>query len=268
MRSLKDWADLQPLLNLSEQADLDFKEARSRDNFAVEARKDIAALANTLGGHIIVGASTDKNRSRCTGFHGIDALDATALASEYESEAKACRPTPFMSSHCIDHPDNPGHVVLVIAVGMSPVAPVGAALRQTGGGHLVDEGWCFPYRVGSHTKYLSPDQFGAYESMSARRAAALLSGIPTSERARLGLRYLVTGRSNVAIQATPLRAAIVAVSLDENVARFVVHDGTEKPMAVPLDEIVTVWRDVDGWEVALKGYVALETAAARYHSAC
>lgn len=268
MRSLKEWPDLLTLLKLSEQPDLDFKEARSRDNFAVEARKDIAALANTLGGHIIVGASTDKNRSRCTGFHGMPLLEATALAGEYENEAKACRPTPFISSHCIDHPETSERVVLVISVGMSPVAPVGASLQQPSGGQLVDEGWCFPYRVGSHTRYLSPDQFGAYESMSSRRSAALLSGIPTSERARLGLRYLLGGRSGAAIQATALRAALVAVSMEENVARFVIHDGAEKPMAVPLDEVVTVWRDGDDWQVALKGYVALETAAAKYYSAC
>ncbi len=254
MRSLNDWADLLTLLSVSEQADLDFKEVRSRDNFAVEARKDIAALANTLGGHIIVGASTDKNRSRCTGFHGLPALEATALACEYEAEAKACRPTPFISSHCIDHPEKSDRVVLVLSVGMSPVAPVGASLQQPSGGHLVDDGWCFPYRVGSHTKYLSPDQFGAYESMSARRSAALLSGIPSDERAQVLLRWLIEPqRTNMAKTA----AVLLGVHLHLNSAEFELRpDASTESRAVislPLDDISTVWRQGSFWEIALRG---------------
>jgi hypothetical protein len=251
MLTLKDWADLQTLLGISEQPDLDFKEARSRDNFAVEARKDIAALANTLGGHIIVGASTDKNRSRCTGFHGIEALDATALASEYESHAKACRPAPFVSSHCIDHPDKPGRVVLVIAVGMSPVAPGGAPLQQgLVGGHLVAEGWLFPYRLGSHTRYLSPDQFGAYESMSARRAAALLSGIPLDQRNRLQLRWQQQGAEDAENMV-----GLEELSLERNVAVFI-FNRTHSKVAVPLDEVVTVWCANTTWVIALRGYIS------------
>lgn len=273
MRSLKSWDDLQTLLSLSEQPDLDFKEARSRDDFAVEARKDIAALANTLGGHIIVGASTDKNRSRCTGFHGLPALEATALASEYENEAKACRPTPFISSHCIDHPEKSDRVVLVLSVGMSPVAPVGASLQRPSGGHLVDEGWCFPYRVGSHTKYLSPDQFGAYESMSARRAAALLNAIPQGERGRLVLRWEIARQ--VPGPSMRMRAALTRVRLERNTAEFELEPDAFSPnrpaVSVPLDDIATVWCQGDEWHAVVRGSIGKESMGSgpfHYFPAC
>jgi hypothetical protein len=264
MRSLKDWADLLTLLSVSEQADLDFKEARSRDNFAVEARKDIAALANILGGHIIVGASTDKNRSRCTGFHGLPALEATALASEYEAEAKACRPTPFISSHCIDHPEKSDRVVLVLSVGMSPVAPVGASLQQPSGGHLADDGWCFPYRVGSHTKYLSPDQFGPYESMSARRAAALLSGIPIEERSNLALQWDGDGENQVVLEDVRLRHNVVV--LRSSPGRLLSGPNPLRSgVAVPLEQVVSVWRATSGqWHVSIQGEI---TAGGNYLAA-
>jgi hypothetical protein len=253
MRTLDSWDDLRQVIGLVEQPDLDFKEARSRDHFAIEARKDIAALANTLGGHIIIGASTDRNRTRCTGFHGVDAAEATALAGEYEKEAKACRPTPFVSSHCVDHPERAGRVVLVLRVGMSPMAPVGASLQQESGGHLVSDGWCFPYRVGSHTKYLAPDQFGAYESMSARRAAALLTGIPEGERNTLRLEWDNDAESQV---------SLIDVRLDRNVVVLQSSPGRlkggpsplQEPVGIPLDQVVTVWREKDGvWVVSVLG---------------
>ncbi|GAB4209280.1 MAG: hypothetical protein OHK0013_28560 [Sandaracinaceae bacterium] len=74
----------------------------------------------------------------------------------------------------------------------SPVAPIGVCLRQEGGGHLVDRAWVFPYRVGSLTEYLIPDQFGVYESMRARRAAALLTSIAADHRNRINLDFAPT----------------------------------------------------------------------------
>lgn len=269
MRSLNSWDDLQTLLSLSEQADLDFKKTINPQDplEAIETAKDIAALANTQGGHIIVGA--DDDGVRCTGFPGISPADAKAIRDHIEkAPVGRCLPTPFIS---VQPPiDVPGQTVqvLVVRVEMAPIAPIGVNLSQTKGGKLVVHGWCFPYRVGSQTNFLTPDQFGAYESMSARRAAALLSIIPAVEHGMLELRYLVGGSSGTAFQGKALHASLTEVSLSENVARLVVHDGQDKPMAVPLDEVVTVWRDGKTWQVALRGYVSLETNAAKYFPDC
>lgn len=179
MRDLRNWDELQSLVGVgTEGADLDFKETLNPkvDDFSVELGKDIAALANTLGGHIVVGASTELNRTRCRGFHGLNRDLGSELAGHFERAAKdRCRPTPFISTDPVNVPNDPeAKVVLVVRVEASAIAPVGASVQQPKGGALVDEAWVFPYRVGTQTEYLTPDQFGAFESMTARRAAALL----------------------------------------------------------------------------------------------
>lgn len=257
MRNLDTWEDLQQLLKESEAPDLDFKETLDPANadFAVEARKDIAALANTLGGHIVIGASTEMNRSRCTGFHGIQAPLAARLCELLEEQGKTrCRPAPFLSTRVIDVPNQKTKVV-VLRVSMSPVAPVGASLQQSAGGHLVDKGWYFPYRVGSRTEELSPDQFGAYESMSSRRAAALLSGIPIEERSNLALQWDGDAENQVLLE--DVRLDYNAVLLRSSPGRLA---GGRSPLqngvAIPLEQVVSVWRASSGqWHVAIVGEI-------------
>ena len=253
MLKLHTWEDLQQLLKVSEAPDLDFKEALDPDapRFGVEARKDIAALANTLGGHIVIGASTDQNRSRCTGFHGVPSELAGRLGTLLEAQGKqGCRPTPMLSTRVIDVPEKPTKVLL-LGVGMSPVAPIGASLKQDVGGHLVDVGWCFPYRVGSQTEYLTPDQFGAYEFMSARRAAALLNGIPQDELEKISLRL-----DHPTTRGLTKLARLVGISLVENTAAFCLNH-RDTLIRVPLDDVGPVWRGVENrWNVVLAGTLA------------
>lgn len=249
MRSLNTWQDLQAVVGLAEQPDLEFKTSLDERNpkFEVEARKDIAALANTLGGHILVGASTDPTGTQCRGFPGIAETDATRLGQALESVAKkGCRPTPFVSAQLYAVEGSANNAVLVFRVEMSAIAPVGAWLQQKGGGKLVDEGWCFPYRVGTQTKYLTPDQFGVFESMSARRAAALLDAIPEAERQALELRW--PGGPKVHFNLTPL----LRVEVHKNIGVFE-YGRFELP--VPLDDVASVWRENKGWIVALRGEV-------------
>ena len=265
MRELLTWESLQPLVGTtSEGADLDFKETLDPSKGKIEFAKDVAALANVLGGHVLVGVSTEMGRTRCTGFHGIDKQLATEITKAFEERVKErCRPTPVFNVRSIDLPNAP-KVVIVVAVEASPIAPVGVLLRQESGGALVDEGWAFPYRVGSLTEYLQPDQFGAYESMSARRSAALLSSIPARERLSLTLRWVVgsalppgsgygDGQSS---HLESLKARFDRVDLLGNVATFSALD-EQTPVHLPLDQIKTVWRKTkDGearWEVSIIG---------------
>ncbi len=177
MRTLTSWDSLQPLIGTtSESGDLDFKATLdpSTDK-KIEFAKDVAALANVLGGHVLVGVSTDLGGNRCTGFHGIERTLATDITNAFERQVKdRCRPTPILNVQSFDLPAMP-KVVVVVAVEASPLAPVGVRLDELKGGHLVGKGWVFPFRVGSQTDFLFPDQFGVYESMNARRAADLLN---------------------------------------------------------------------------------------------
>jgi hypothetical protein len=273
MRVLTNWKDLQALVGItSEDTSLDFKETfdPSKGNKGgIELAKDVVALANVLGGHVLVGVSTEMNATRCTGFHGIDKDLAAKVTKVFEEQVRdRCRPTPVFNVRLIDLPNAP-RVVVIVTVEPSPVAPIGVCLRQESGGHLVDKGWVFPYRVGSLTEYLHPDQFGVYESMSARRAAAFLNSIPTTERTSVNLRWVVgtvpTGSGYGDGQARHFESLTVKfdrVDLLGNVASFTElrGSGPERfgpPVSLPLDQIQTVWRKTKGretsWEVSLIG---------------
>jgi hypothetical protein len=268
VRTLTTWDDLQTLIGTtSEGADLDFKEILdlSKGSKAhIEFAKDIAALANVLGGHVLVGASTEMHATRCTGFHGIDNDVAAKVTKVFEEQVRdRCRPTPVFSVRSVDVP-GASSVVVIITVESSPVAPVGVCLRQESGGHLVDRGWAFPCRVGSLTEYLHPDQFGVYESMSARRAAALLNSIPGDQRQLINLRWVVgeamppgsgygDGQTH---HFESLKARFDHVDLLGNVASFTELAG-QCPISLPLDQIQTVWRKTKkgemSWEVSIFG---------------
>jgi hypothetical protein len=263
MRNLTSWESLQSLVGTSsESADLDFKATLDPSKGKIEFAKDVAALANVLGGHVLVGVSTDMNGTRCTGFHGIEKDLATEITKVVEEQVKdRCRPTPIFNVRSFGLPASP-KVIVVVAVEASARAPIGVCLRQEKGGLLVDKGWAFPYRVGSLTEYLHPDQFGVYESMTARRAAAILSSIPPAEREQVHLYWIVHGgvdrgygdggmvhRESVAVR-------FLCLDLLGNVASFSELNG-EARIDVPLDQIQTVWRKTrrggQSWEVSLIG---------------
>lgn len=258
MRDLRTWDELQSLVGLgTEAADLDFKETLDpkANGFMVELGKDVAALANTLGGHILVGVSTELNRTRCTGFHGLNRELGSELAGHFERAAKdRCRPTPFISTQLTDLPgDAEAKVVLVVRVEASAIAPVGASVEQRQGGKLVDQAWVFPYRVGSQTEYLTPDQFGAFESMTARRAAALLDAIPLDQRRRVTLCWRSRSGSR-----EEHAASLEDIDARRNLASFhPVGPGTPD-LHLPLDAVSTVWPGgPERWTIVVRGYLRL-----------
>jgi hypothetical protein len=261
MRNLTTWDSLQPLIGTtSESADLDFKATLDPSKGKIEFAKDVAALANVLGGHVLVGVSTDMNGTRCIGFHGIEKELAAEITKVFEEQVKErCRPTPIFNARVIGR-EGTSKVVVVISVEASPNAPIGVCLRQEKGGLLVDKGWAFPYRVGSLTEYLNPDQFGAYESMSARRAAAFLNSIPTSERLLVHLRWLhrplPSSGSMCGNHFMSIKVQFECVDLLGNVASFIELNGQGR-IDLPLDQIRTVWRKAKkgekSWEISILG---------------
>lgn len=260
MRPLTSWESLEALVGTSsESADLDFKETLDPKKEKIEFAKDVAALANTFGGHVLVGVSTDMNRTRCTGFHGIERSLASAIGDAFESQVKErCLPTPIFNVRPLGVPAS-SLVVVVVAVEASARAPIGVRLRQDNAGPLVDKGWVFPYRIGSLTEYLHPDQFGVYESMTARRAAAILRSIPEAEREPFILRWVVHASisgsgygdgQNVHLET--LSVAFRSIDLVGNAALFA-EGRSARQIAIPLDQIQTVWRTADGWAASLNG---------------
>lgn len=253
MRQLNDWQQLQTLVGASEAYDLDFKEAYDKDD--IEYARDVCALANTFGGHIVVGASTEA-KFTCTGFHGIERKKGKKIADDVEKAVKArCRPTPLFAVRSVDIPGKES-VVVVIEVHASQLAPVGVSTRHKEAEKLVNDAWSFPIRVGSQTEYLSPDQFGVLESMTARRAAALLNGIPAEERHLLTLRFNVRRGQE---QAIPHEESVELVEIDllRNTVNLVLLLDDKTPLAVALDQVDSVWRaptpESPRWQVSMRG---------------
>jgi hypothetical protein len=246
-------ADLPPIDTTCERSDIDFKEA-APINPCIEHAKDVAALANTIGGAIIVGAATAG--MVVASYPGVSSAVAAKLPDAYEQSAKdRCRPAPRIASEVI--PLKGGSTAaVVINVWPSPLAPVGVHVRQQiKGAKFIAEAWTFPFRVGSHTRCMQPDQFGSLENVSARRAAALLLGIPEEQRNAIQLRWMRPSlrESNTPYSKHDLRGELVDVLLDQNVAVFSLGEppGGRRELRLPLDWIDTIWRDeqIKAWVV-------------------
>jgi len=241
----------------TELPELDFKSTVNTAD-SIELAKDVAALANTVGGSILVGASAQGQR--LVAYRGVTEPLARQAAQGYEQAVKdRCRPTPYLETRILT--PAAGTTVLAVNVWLSPVAPIGVRIRQDleCPARLVDEAWVFPRRVGSQTTYLQPDQFGAFENMTARRATALLLRIPEHERKSIRLQ---SAGDTMPPGGFPL-AYLLEVSLDRNFARFNLGNplgDNLKPLCVPIDWVHTAWRNDshNEWHVVLDA--ALELA--------
>ncbi len=258
MAPITTWPHLEALVDTTvERADLDFKYKPSQQPSPFELAKDVAALANGLGGSIIVGAATT-GKVLCFGLPGIPLQDALALADQYERAAgDRCRPRAVLDCAVIRLPMDPARAVLVVNVAASAVAPMGVDLREKGDA----ESWRFPLRTTSHTAWLSPDRFGGFDDMSARRAGALLAGIPGSEREQLVIRsdrslrrprtHSTSGGDS---SSRELLGRLQEVDYQGNVAYFQAGEeqgGARFDLRIPLDWVTTVWRDrrLNNWIV-------------------
>lgn len=251
MPLLTTWTQIAAFIGKTvERADLDFKNQQPHPT-DFELAKDIAALANGLGGTVVVGAAT-QGKYLCTGLPGVPVQDAIVLAARYERAAgDRCRPRAWLDCAIIHLPTDVTKAVLTVNVAAAPAAPLGIDLRETSDAQT----WKFPLRTTSQTVWLSPDQFGAFEQMTGRRSGALLASIPLNERAMITLhreRSLSRGRGEslsggARTHSGPLFGRLVDVDLRGNVAHFclgeVENDGPLLDFRVPLDWVSTIWWD-------------------------
>lgn len=234
---------------------LDFKAAigtyRKGDKWKrTEIAKDLAAMANTHGGAILIGVADDGKQV------GIPAGDAESLFKVVEGEVakELCRPSVLVQCEEVTT-DKPGRVIAVVNIFPAPFAPVGVNVAASG----QDATWQFPIRVGSHTRFLDPDQFGTLENVSARRIAAQLAAIPESERSDVRFRF-VLGQST---HLPSVRASIQSVNSALNRIDLLVPRNQQTPyrsdqpgrLILCLDWIANVWRGDTGWEVTVNEVV-------------
>lgn len=164
---------------VAEAFDLDFKSKMygSSDREKRDAATDVAALANTAGGLLVLGIEED------------DQACASAAPGVALSEADERRirqivgsqivPMPVIDVLRIPDPARPDHGLVLIAVPRSPLAPHAV---------LVNEGLRYPKRNGATTRYLSePEVADAYRErfVAAHRQADRAHEIEAEALSRL-----------------------------------------------------------------------------------
>ena len=139
---------------ISESYDLDFKATLygTSDRAKRDLGSDVAAMANTAGGMVVLGVDDD-DQGRAAGAPGITLSD-----SEYgrirQIVASQVSPLPLFDVLPVEDPQRPGHGFLLLAVPRSVMAPHAV---------IVNEALRFPRRNGTTTTYLAePEVAEAY----------------------------------------------------------------------------------------------------------
>jgi predicted HTH transcriptional regulator len=129
-----------------EAFDLDYKSEMygSSDRDRRDAATDVAALANTAGGLLILGIDED-DQARASAAPGVAVSEADERRIRQIVGSQVV-PMPVIDFLRIQDPARPGHGLVLIAVSRSPLAPHAV---------VVNEGLRYPKRNGAITRYLS-----------------------------------------------------------------------------------------------------------------
>lgn len=165
----------------AEAFDLDYKRAHYGRSDAEKRNLcgDVAALANTAGGLIIIGIAED-DQARAAAAPGVEVTDAE-VARIRQIVAGGVSPLPAFDVITVVDSDAPGHGFVLIAVPRSVLAPHAI---------LVNEALRFPARNGATTHYLSePEVAAAYRArlVSASQRVDRVEAIESDIVGRLDL---------------------------------------------------------------------------------
>jgi Putative DNA-binding domain len=141
---------------VTEAYDLDFKAELygKSDKERRDLAGDVAALANTAGGVIVLGIVED-DQARAAAAPGV-ALSDAEVGRVQQIVASQVAPIPTLDVRQVDDPQHAGHGFMLLAVPRSPMGPHAV---------LVNESLRFPKRNGTTTTYLSePEVADAYRA--------------------------------------------------------------------------------------------------------
>jgi hypothetical protein len=248
-----------------ESIELEFKATHNADRF--EAAKDVAALANALGGTILVGARRDGER--LASYGALTASEASNVQRAFEEAVRdRCRPAPMVS---VDHIQLDAGVVIAVNVEPFLGSIVGVELKKgeasCGKAKTEPENlYWYPRRVGSHTKGLLPEQLPMLIDAKSRRIAIQLQG------AR-GQSVVLLSSKERAPHTRIFATTLVDIRLDDNSAVFSLDPPEEagSEVSLPLDMFETAWKDAKGWFAVISGVIErvqwASDAGARLNSA-
>ena len=173
---------------VSEAFDLDFKATlygnADRDRHALAT--DVAALANTAGGLLVLGIEED-DQARAVAAPGV-AVSDDEIRRILQVVGSLVVPLPVFEPLPIREPGESGHGFIVVAVSRSALAPHAV---------IVNQGFRYPRRNGTTTRYLSePEVASAYGERfaGAQRQVARIEEIEHEALQRLdtsGLPWVV-----------------------------------------------------------------------------
>src|SRR6266851_2620965 len=145
--------------HVSEALDLDFKATlygnADKDRRALAT--DVAALANTAGGLLVLGIEEDR-QARAVAAPGV-AVSDDEVRRVLQVVGSLVVPLPVFDPLPVPKPGEPGRGFLAVAVPRSPLAPHAV---------IVNQDLRFPRRNGTTTRYLSePEVAAAYRERLA-----------------------------------------------------------------------------------------------------
>jgi Schlafen, AlbA_2 len=178
---------------VSEAFDLDFKGSLygNADKDRRDLATDVAALANTAGGLLVLGIDEDR-QARAVAAPGV-AVSDSEIRRILQVVGSLVVPLPVFEPLPILKPGEDDHGFLVIAVARSSLAPHAV---------IVNQGLRYPRRNGTTTRYLSePEVASAYRERLAG-AQGQAARVKEIEREALG-RLDPTGLPWVAVSLVP-----------------------------------------------------------------
>jgi len=247
-----------PSLGSTETNTLDFKARYKRasgppfDTF--EMAKDVAALANAMGGTLLVGAQEDETGGVLKAYLPLTESDAKETTTAFEQAVKdRCSPSPVVNIERIHHSNG---YLLAVNVAPFPGQAVGVQVKGDKANGWGDITWVFPLRVGTQTKPLRPEQLAMLMSPEYRRISILLGDIKPG--AQVYLEWPGSGSPDWAAftfgSVQPIENMIV-IQWDRN--RQTIH--------IPIDRILSVWHDRT-WRILIQG-VLMQKSSGIFYSA-
>lgn len=233
-----------PPIGAIETDSLDFKGRGEHEGKldAVEFAKDVAALANSIGGSLIYGACEAGNR--LSKYKPLEPKYAGGLRRAIsEAVTTRCSPTPVFTPREFDLE---GGKLVVVDVWPFP----GQAVGVRGEGER--DGYFFPMRSGANTNFLKPEQLPMLMIPELRRVVILLRSIP--ERDKILVREPRTDPNWGYSRRYYSEEILRMVSIDELLNRVIFErdEGHQQvSVPIPLDRVTSVFRDMKGWVVTL-----------------
>jgi hypothetical protein len=165
--------------HVPEAFDLEFKRELygPTDSNKIALATDVAALANTAGGLLVLGIEEDK-QARALAAPGV-ALSDDEITRILQIVGSGVVPLPVFDLLPIPNPSTASHGFIVIAVARDALAPHAV---------IVNKGFRYPHRSGTTTRYLSePEVASAYRERlaGAQRQAAQIEEIEREALKRL-----------------------------------------------------------------------------------